>query len=119
MPRTKIVMIDGFSLKIGALTLDQVEKYTTSPVADDVAIEDKVAAYKRLNFEMICDSLNNADPDATEKWTEERIRARFDLIAMDYFRNQIFEFSGLKKVEVPLAPQAPEPESTSTISEAL
>lgn len=89
--RIKEVTMDGATVRIAPLTLDQIEEYV-APL-EEIALERtaKIRAY-----DLVCHGLNNALVDGEELWTQELLRKDIDLLFFERLQREILEFSGFK-----------------------
>lgn len=91
--RTRKVQIDEDVYTIGALTLEQVEKFIApmEKLGDEDA---KIRAY-----ELVCYGLNNANKKngaEKDKWTKERVYTELDMVSFMRLQDEILELSGLR-----------------------
>lgn len=120
MGRTKVVEFDGATFTIGALSIRQAEQFIAkqrealghdehdAPKPGVQASPEKLAANWR---EFICTGLNNAQQNAADSWTPEKLADAIDLISLNRLRNELLEFSGLTSSpagEAPATAIAPE-----------
>lgn len=102
--RTKTIAIndsDDLKVRIGALTLEQVEAY----LAADMTL-DKLGIPKS-SYNLICDGLNNARKNDDPIWTEERIRKEFDLETVKQLQEEIMAYSAMKIVKADASADPP------------
>lgn len=123
MQRIKTLDVDGVDVKLGALSLDQVEEFLEKQ-RDALGLNKagKEVEGKKPDPEkmvgvwrdFLCVGLNNASPDA--KWTPKRIGSEFDLVFYDRLRETLLEFSGLREETktLPVISTAPVGEATAS-----
>ena len=99
--RKKTVSMDEVSIKIGSLSIEQVESISAPPDTE----EQTLAATLRhpglfTIYRMICHSLNTASTSSADAvWTPQRIEAEMDFTLVQWLQEQIMDFNGLRVKE--------------------
>lgn len=100
--RKKTLVFDGAEFTIAPLNFIQVERYL-APIEANLPEPETKERLERQHFQMICDSLNNAQapaalPGEATSWTPERIKNEMDyLLVYEMLSPEIHKFSGLEQ----------------------
>lgn len=102
--RRRIIEMDGESITISPITVDQADEYTErlQALSDERAgkkAEDLprplLDKYKRLSRWLVVTGINNALNGSGEQWKEEDIGKRLDLALLERLRDEILLMSKL------------------------
>ncbi|HXB74013.1 MAG TPA: hypothetical protein VNY05_37590 [Candidatus Acidoferrales bacterium] len=95
--RRKTVTVDGVSILIGALSIDQVD-HINDPLTEDEQARAEKLKHPTLAtvYRFLSTSLNNVVDGAG--WTPERIESEMDYGFVQQLQTAVMEFAGLRTV---------------------